>query len=128
MNCLGEVMRTEGRRAVRVAERFREELAWLLLQELRDPRMAGLIITGAVVQPDLKSVKVYVRRMDQNASEENRDATHKEMLSALKGASGLLRRELGQRLRLRYAPELHFFYDDGVEKQMRIERLLAEDL
>ena len=70
---------------------------------------------------DLQSAKVYVRRElggDERAV--------KAALKALGAAAGLLRREVGQALGLRYAPELRFFYDASLDAVTRIEELLRE--
>jgi ribosome-binding factor A len=48
------------------------------------------------------------------------------LLGALRRASGLIRREVTRRLRLRFAPELRFLYDDGIDATSRIEELLNE--
>jgi ribosome-binding factor A len=48
------------------------------------------------------------------------------MLAGLRAAAGVLRREVGQALGLRYAPELRFVYDEGLDASLRIESLLAE--
>jgi ribosome-binding factor A len=55
------------------------------------------------------------------------DATaQRESARALKRAAPFLRRQLGQRLRLRRVPELEFFYDESIARQDRIERILQE--
>ena len=55
------------------------------------------------------------------------DASRREdLVAGLVRASGMLRREVTQRLRLRHAPELRFVYDDGVDRSSRVDELLAE--
>jgi ribosome-binding factor A len=108
----------EVKRAVRVAERVREELSKMLTSEVRDPRLAGVVVTRVALSDDLKNAKVHVRTL----TGENKDET----LAGLARASGMLRREVTQRVKLRYAPELRFHWDEGQDKLARIERLLAE--
>jgi ribosome-binding factor A len=71
---------------------------------------------------DLRSARVYVRLLEANHDARRRA----QLVDALHRASGMLRREVTQRLRLRYAPELRFTYDEGVDDATRVERLLAE--
>jgi ribosome-binding factor A len=105
-----------------VAERLKEELAELLVHELRDPRAAGVIVTRVEMPSDLRSAKVYFRLLEGAEREERRE----EALQGLGRAAGLLRREVTRRLQLRHAPELRFVYDGGLEKLQRIDELLFE--
>lgn len=111
-----------GVRAKRVAEGVREELSSILAQEIKDPRAAGAVVTRVEMTGDLRSARVWVRRLE--ASDDA--ARRKEMVDALTRAAGMLRREVTQRLALRHAPTLRFLYDEGVERSSRVEELLAE--
>ena len=109
-------------RLLRIAQGVREELASLLGDEVRDPGAAGAVVTGVVMAGDLRSARVNVRLLEGGD-----DATRrKQLIAALTRAAGMLRREVGQRLGLRFAPELRFFYDDGSDNASRVEELLAE--
>lgn len=110
------------KRSVRVSARLREELAELLAHEVRDPRLEGAVVTSVEMPDDLRSAKVGVRVLQGGED----PARRKELLTGLERASGLLRREVTQRLSLRFAPELRFVYDEGLDKQARIEELLHE--
>lgn len=113
----------QGMRVRRVAEAVREELASLLVGgDVKDPGAAGAIVTRVEMSADLGSARVQIRLLDGGSDAERRRA----VVEALGRASGMLRRELAQRLRLRHAPELRFFYDDGLDSTMRVEELLAE--
>jgi ribosome-binding factor A len=109
-------------RVRRVAEGVREELASLIADEVRDPGAAGTVVTRVEMTSDLKSARVYVRLL------EGGDDTARRTLAvdALGRAGGMLRREVTQRLGLRYAPVLRFVYDEGLDQTMRVEELLAE--
>ena len=111
-----------GMRAKRVAEGLREELAGLATRELKDPRAAGAVVTRVEMTGDLRSAKVWVRLLE--ASDDA--ARRKELVDALTRASGMLRREVTQRLALRHAPTLTFLYDEGLERSTRVDQLLAE--
>src|SRR5882724_11791009 len=93
------------KRSVRVSERVREAMAWLVAQDLRDPRVEGVIVSRVEMPDDLRSAKIYVRTLDAT----KRD----EALEGLERASGMLRRELTKRVQLRYAPTLRFYYDEA---------------
>jgi ribosome-binding factor A len=111
-----------GTRARRVAQALREELASLLAAEVKDPGAIGAIVTRVDLSSDLHSARVLVRVLEGGGDAGRRGA----VVEALGRASGMLRREVTQRLGLRHAPELRFQYDDGLDDTMRIEQLLAE--
>lgn len=115
-------MPAEVKRSVRVAARLREELAILIVQEARDPRLAGVLVSRVEMPDDLRSARVYVRLLEGGDD----PARRKEALTGLSRASGMLRREIGTRVGLRFAPELRFYYDAGQERVDRIEQLLEE--
>ena len=108
----------EVKRATRVSERVREDLGWLLTTGARDPRLEGVIVSRVEMTDDLRSARIYFRLLDPSRKD--------EALEGLERASGMLRRELTRRVKLRYAPTLTFYYDEGQDKVARIEELLAE--
>jgi ribosome-binding factor A len=112
----------QGTRARRVAQRVREELASLLAHEVKDPGAGGAVVTTVEMAPDLRVATARVRLLEGGDDRARRRA----LVSALRRASGLLRREVTRRLGLRYAPEIKFVYDDGVDHTTRIDQLLAE--
>ncbi len=106
-------------RTRRVAEQMRRELAALILQEVKDPRVKLVSLSGAEVSRDLSHAKVFVSVLgDENAA--------KEALAGLEHAAGFLRRELGHRMRLRTIPQLHFIHDTSMEQGAHINELLAK--
>jgi len=113
---------TGGTRTLRVGEGIRKEIASLVAYELKDPKLAGTVVTRVEMSKDLRTAQVHVRCLEGAA-----DAARRcELVAALRRASGVLRREVAQRLRLRHAPGLEFRYDDGADHERRIERLLDE--
>src|SRR3990172_5930233 len=107
------------KRLSRVGGAIHEELSVMLLRDLKDPRIGFVTITGVVMSPDLRQAKVYFSRIGT-------DVEREESLEGLRAAAGYMRRELGHRLALKFAPELRFFYDESLEKGSRIDRLLEE--
>lgn len=79
-----------------------------LFRSVKDPRVSGamLTITHVDTTSDLRYARVYISALDRT--------DEKDLMKGLKSASGWLRRELGQRLTLRYTPELQFFADDSI--------------
>jgi ribosome-binding factor A len=106
-----------------VAQAVREELSSLLVAgEVKDPGAAGAVVTRVEMSADLRTARVQVRLLEGGSDAERR----RTVVESLGRASGMLRRELAHRLKLRHAPELRFFFDDGQEGTMRVEELLAE--
>jgi len=114
-------MKKETRRSQRVADLVRAELSRLVLTEARDKHLRSVTITDVEMPPDLKSARVYFSTL---GTEADRAAAGE----ALRRAAGFLRREVGQRCALRYAPELHFSDDRSLERGARVEELLAQVL
>jgi ribosome-binding factor A len=112
----------QGTRAKRVSEGVREELSSLLASEVKDPRAAGAVVTRVEMTDDLRIAQVHVRLL----TTEDDPARRRELVAALKRAGGMLRREITRRLRLRFAPELRFAYDEGLDATTRIEEILHE--
>ena len=113
-------MAAEVKRGTRVAEGIREELAKLLGRRVRDPRVAGAIVTRVVLTDDLRSAKVYVRLLDGD------DSRKRHLLYGMDAARGLLRRSIAGSLNLRVTPELRFEYDSLLEEHSRIDEILQE--
>jgi ribosome-binding factor A len=109
-------------RVRRVEKALREELASMLAHEVKDPGAAGTIVTRVELTNDLRSAKIHVRLLEGGDDPARRTS----VLAALARATGMLRREVTQRLQLRSAPELRFVYDDGIDNTTRVEQLLAE--
>ena len=107
------------RRADRVAEAIREEIATVLTESAKDPRIVGFVtVTGVEVTSDLRHAKVFVSVMGSGAEKE---ATFQGLAST----ASHLRSRVGRALRLRVAPEIQFREDDSVQRAARIESLLA---
>jgi ribosome-binding factor A len=113
------------RRTERIQELIREELSDLILRELRDPRLEGLIsLTRVEVSPDLSNARIFVSVMSETANPQ-------EAVKALQAASGYLHKELVHRLELRKVPFLNFRLDtsiaEGAAVLAHIEQARRED-
>ena len=106
-------------RTLRIAEQIQRDLAELIRLELKDPRVGMVTLTDVEVSADYAHAKVFFTTLgtgDQIAA-----AT-----AGLNHAAGFLRHELGQRIKLRGIPQLHFTYDESVERGVRLSRLIDE--
>jgi ribosome-binding factor A len=109
------------RRPDRVAAAIKEEVARVLSRDAVDPRITGafVTVTGCEVSRDLRTAKVYVSILGDDAAK----------LAARDGLTDLapkLRGPIGRALRLRAAPEILFRVDESVAYAARIETLLAQ--
>lgn len=109
----------QGSRASRVGDLIRAELAELLTREVHDPGIGFLTITHVKVSPDLQQARAYYTTIGD-------EKARRESARALERATPFLRRHIGRRLRLKRVPELTFSFDDSIEKNDRIERILQE--
>lgn len=106
-------------RSNRVAEQMKKEIAQIVRDNVKDPRVGFVTITGVEVSKDLRHAKAFVSVL---GDEENRTNS----LTGLKKASSFIRRELGQRLQLRYMPEIDFRFDHSIEHGAHIAKLLSD--
>lgn len=91
-----------------------------ILRGLKDPRIPLMCTVTAVnITPDFKFAKVFVSIMGD-------DEVVKNALKALTSASGFVRRELAQRMDLRYTPEIHFAVDTSIENGIHISKIINE--
>jgi ribosome-binding factor A len=105
------------KRAVRVGDQMKQEIADILMRKIKDPRIGFVTITDVEITDDLKNAKVFVSVYggDKDAS-----------LKGLKSASPFIRSELGRRMRLRVVPEILFRFDSTVEQGAHIMELLRD--
>lgn len=105
-------------RTQRIAERIREELSEMLIQEVSDPRLAGIFVTEVTVDRELAYANVYISALEGGERA-------REVLNALQHAQGFLRHALSGRIELRTFPRLRFHWDPTYERADKIERLIA---
>ena len=108
-------------RSSRVTEQIRRELAELIRLEVKDPRVGFITLTDVEISADYAHAKVFFTSMK---GREGLD----EILIGLRRASGFLRRELGRRVRIHTTPELHFVYDESVERGSHLSALIDKAL
>jgi ribosome-binding factor A len=107
------------RRPERLAETLKEQIAEVVGFELDDPRLGSVTVTDVELAKDLRDARVYVF---VRGSEQEITAA----LSALRNASGFVRRQVALDLDLRHAPHLHFVRDTAEENAQRVHELLKD--
>ncbi len=91
----------------------------MISRDMKDRRVGFVTVTGVQVSPDLRHARIFVSLMGSESEK-------KETLEALNRANGWVRHELGQRIRMKYLPEVVFLTDTSQEYGERIDRLIDE--
>jgi len=105
------------KRPKRVAHLIQKEISAILRKQIKDPQLGFVTITEVKVTDDLQHARVY---FTVYGSEQERIATEK----LLKRMTSFVRYHIGQRIKLRYTPEIVFQYDETIEKAARIDDLI----
>ena len=108
-------------RGGRINEEVKREISTIIRNEIKDPRLTAMVsVTDVKVTKDLRYAKVFVSIFGKDNEEKN------NTFIALKNASGYIRREIGQRINLRYNPQIIFELDDSINYGMHIEELIQK--
>lgn len=97
---------------------FEKEISYILQNEVKDPIIKFVTVTGCEITNDLSCCKVYVTVFDNDKKG--------EVLKALDGAKSFIRGEISKRVEIRHTPELRFVFDDSIEYGEKIEKLIKE--
>ncbi len=106
-------------RIEKLQELIKQEMSKMLLKELKDPRIGFVTVTDVEMTGDLREAKIYVSVM--GGAEQV-----KSSLEGLNSALGFVRREIGQRIRLRFTPEISFALDTSLDYGEHIQKLLLQ--
>ena len=104
----------------RVNELMREVIGSAIASELEDPRIGFVTVTSVDTSPDLRSAKVYVSVLGDEAERE-------ASLTGLRSSAGILQSAIASQMRIKRTPTLTFHYDDTPERGVRITRLLEDE-
>lgn len=117
----------KGYRTGRLGEEIRRIISELLLRELKDPRLTGAMvsITSVDVSGDGGYATVYLTVFDNSQDE---DKIKEDVLTAMEGAKGVMKREIGRQIKLRHVPELRFRIDSSSEYGRHIDSLIRQTL
>jgi ribosome-binding factor A len=106
-------------RTSRIADQIQREVAELIRTEVRDPRVGLVTLTGVELSRDQSHAKVFFTVLGPATAME-------EAQEGLDRAAGFLRSQLSHRLSTRKVPELHFAFDESVERGVRLSKLIDE--
>ncbi|MCX7016529.1 MAG: 30S ribosome-binding factor RbfA [Candidatus Sumerlaeota bacterium] len=107
-------------RIKRVEQEMARELAGILDREIKDPRVGMVTVSRVHVTKDLRAADVYVSRLGDDAKADQ------ECLQALEHAAGYIRRLVGERMVLKFLPELKFHLDTSVRYAMALEEIFKK--
>ena len=113
-------MRESGR-DLRVADFIRDEIAQIILREMRDPRVGMVSVNDVRVSRDLSYADVYVSSIDADTE----PARH-ALIEVLNKASGYFRSELAKRHKMRTTPKPRFHYDELTERGLKLDSLIEK--
>lgn len=105
-------------RTDRVSAQLRRELGTLVHEAVRDHGLASTSVSDVEVTRDMAHAKVFVTVLQAERAAET--------VKALKAMAGELRYQLAQSVKMRHVPELHFHYDESVDRGERIDSLLRD--
>lgn len=97
---------------------FVKEISYILQNEVKDPNIKFVTITGCEITNDLSFAKVYFTVLD--------DSKKDDILKSLNGAKSFIRGQISQRVEIRHTPELRFIFDESIEYGNKIEKIIKE--
>lgn len=109
----------QGKRAERVAALIKHELASVLSQSVKDPRIGFVTITDVRVSDDLKYARVFYSVLGTDEKKE-------ETAKGLETARGFLQRDIANTIKLRFTPHLSFVMDSSLDEGMKIDGIIRK--
>lgn len=104
----------------RINELMREVIGAAILAELEDPRIGFVTVTAVDTSPDLRSARVHVSVLGDQA--ERNDA-----LQGLRSSHGVLQSVLAREMKIKRTPTLSFQYDESIERADRLSQLFDDE-
>ncbi len=101
----------------RLNNNFQEVISEILHEEVKDPNLKFVTVTGCEITNDLSFCKVYFTTLSDNKD---------EVLKSLKSASSFIRGEISKRIEIRHTPEIRFVFDESIEYGNKIEKILKD--
>ena len=108
-------------RVQRVADQIQRELAVLIQQEMKDPRVSLVTVSGVQVSRDLAFADIYVTQLNQKS-----EVDQQKLVELLNHAAGFLRGRLAKAIRLRISPSLRFHYDQTMDRGRYLSSLIDQ--
>ena len=104
-------------RPERVQEAIRQEVSKIIQDEMRDPRLGFLTITGVVLTRDLRYARIYFSVLGE-------DKDKRLALKGLKNAKGYIKGLLADRIKLKFMPDIEFKIDESFEHTRHVYDIL----
>ena len=115
----------KGYRQGRLGEEIKKIISQMLLRELKDPRLEGMIsITDVDVTGDNSYATCYITILDLVGAEEQKVQKENDVLDGLSSAEGKIRHRIGKEIKLRHVPELIFKIDRSMEYGRHMDEVL----
>ena len=106
-------------RSIKVARFLKKELAGLINQKLKDPRIGFVTITRVELSPDLKLARVYYSLLGEAKEKKSTEI-------ALSRAKGVLKKHMASHLNMRFTPDIEFIFDDSIEYNLHLEEIFKK--
>lgn len=106
------------KRSTRLGLLIKEEIAYIIMRKVKDPRLGFVTVTDVEMTQDLKMARVFISVMQEETSGMS--------LDILNSAKGMIRAELNKRIRVKFIPTLEFMIDESINRGSRIDQLLRE--
>ena len=106
------------KRAQRVGDEITKVISRTIIENVADPRVQRCTITSVEVSDDLRNAKIYFSIL------ENNEGILKESRESLEKAKGYFRKIIGRELKLRYTPEIRFYFDDSLKRGRDISSII----
>jgi ribosome-binding factor A len=107
------------KRSDKVGEAIHKIVSEMLIKGLKDPRIGFVTITGVKITTDMRQATIYFTVMGTEEEKKHSEA-------GLNSARGFIRKEIGQALKMRFTPDIHFKYDSSADYGQHIESILKE--
>lgn len=120
-------MGSKAHRQGRLGEEIRKVIGEMLLREIKDPRLSGMVsISSVVVTRDGSYATCYVTVLGGSIDNEPTLEEKEEVIEAFKSAKGLIKREIGNQIKVRHVPELIFKLDTSMEYGRKMTKIIDD--
>ncbi|MBQ1490048.1 MAG: 30S ribosome-binding factor RbfA [Eubacterium sp.] len=115
----------KGYRQGRLGEEIRKLISEMLLKDLKDPRLTGMIsVSGVDVTRDNSYATCYITVLDITGGSPEAAEKEQQVLEGFQSAEGMIRREIGRNMKLRRIPELTFKIDHSMDYGRHIDEVI----
>ena len=109
------------RRTLKAGEAIRQVVGMAILTDIQDPRVSDVTVLRVEVAGDMRTAKVYVSVMGDEKKQNL-------CMKGLQSSAGFLQAKVAKRIDTRYTPHLEFVLDQGVKNQLKISKMLDDEL